>query len=98
MALLLKIHKSPEGDIVALCDTDILGKKFEEKGIILDVKNDFFGGKAAAKKEVSRALSECYTANIAGNGAVKAALECGEIAESGVKSVAGVKYAMIFRI
>lgn len=98
MSLLLSLHKSPEGSIVALCDKSILGKHFEEKGIVLDIKKGFFGGKSASKKEVSVALSACMTANIVGNEAVAAAIRCGAISEAGVKSVAGVKYAMLFRI
>lgn len=98
MSLLLAIHKSPEGTVVALCDKSILGKHFEEKGIVLDVKKGFFGGKATSKKEISDALSACLSANIVGNEAVAAAIRCGAIGEGGVKAVSGVKYAMLFRI
>lgn len=98
MPLLLTLHKSPEGNIVALCDKDILGKRFEEKGIVLDIKKDFFGGKTASEKEISEALSGCLSANIVGNEAVAAALRCGAISDGGVKSVAGIKFAMLFKL
>lgn len=98
MALLLKVHPSPEGNLVAVCDKEILGKRFEDGKVVLDVKKDFFGGKAASKKALSEALIGCYSATIFGNEAVEVALKCKAISEGGVKSVSGVKYALLFRL
>jgi hypothetical protein len=40
----VKIHKTENKDIVAVCDEDLLGKKFEEKELILDVSEEFYKG------------------------------------------------------
>ena len=98
MPVFLKVHSFPEGKVVALCDKDILGKRFEEKELVLDIDNDFYEGKEASKEEICRALSECASAIIAGNEAVGIALECNAVSEVGVKEVCGIKHTMMFRI
>ncbi len=98
MQVLLKIHSFPEGNVVALCDKDILGKRFEEKELVLDIDKDFYEGEKASKEDVFKALGECVSATIAGNEAVALALECGVLTEAGVKDVLDIKHAMMFRI
>lgn len=98
MQVLLKIHSSPECNIIALCDQDILGKRFEENDNILDVDKSFYNGKEASKEEICTALSECTSATIAGNEAVGIALECGVLSKDGVKELCGIKYALMFRL
>lgn len=98
MSVLLKIHSSPERNIIAICDKCILGKRFEENDNILDVDKAFYEGKEASKEEICTALSECASATIAGNEAVGIALECDAISEDGVKELCGIKHAMMFRL
>lgn len=98
MAVILKKHSSPEGQFVSLCDKDILGKRFEEKGIVLDINKDFYGGDETAKNDVCKALSECESAIITGNESVALAIECGAVKARGAKEVEGIKCAMMFRV
>jgi hypothetical protein len=43
--MILKEHKSHDGKcVIALCDDDILGKKFEENGLQLDLTSSFYKG------------------------------------------------------
>ncbi len=98
MPVFLKIHSFPEGNVIALCDKDILGKRFEEKELVLDIDKDFYEGEEASKEDVFKALGECVSATIAGNEAVALALECNAVSEGGVKEVCGIKCALMFRI
>ncbi len=98
MPIILKIHSSTECDVIALCDKDLLGKRFEENDNILDVDKAFYEGKEASKEEICTALSECASATIVGNESVALALECNALSKNGVKEICGIKHAMVFRL
>lgn len=43
--MIIKIHKGADGSkVIAVCDPDILGKKFEEKSLQLDLSSHFYKG------------------------------------------------------
>ena len=98
MEYLLKVHESSSGRVVALSDVHVLGKKFFENDIILDVDADFFGGKKVRADEIISAVKDASNANIVGNDVVSLLVEKGIIAPTGVKTVGGVKFAHIYRV
>lgn len=98
MEYLLKFHESSSGRIVALSDADVLGKKFFENDLVLDVDADFFGGEKVRADEILAAVKGASNANIIGNDVVSLLVENGVIAPTGVKTVGGVMYAHIYRL
>lgn len=95
---LLRIHKTSEGNVVAACDSDILGKRFEEGELILDVNEKFFGGRKVRLENVLKALKNMSTANIVGNNITNELLKEGLLDKDGIKEIKGVKHALIFKI
>ncbi|MCF7910467.1 DUF424 family protein [Candidatus Pacearchaeota archaeon] len=98
--MFVKIHKTYR-DVVAICDSEIIGKFFEseDKKFQLDVKESFFKGQEHNEdstlkimKDMSR---EDATFNIIGENSVKLALEAGIINEKGIKSIQGIPFALI---
>jgi hypothetical protein len=96
--MFLKIHKSYR-DVVAICDSDLIGKRFEEGKFQLDVKESFYKGDEVSEeraifllKKISR---EDATFNIVGKDSVKAAIQAGIIEENAVGEVQGVKFALV---
>ena len=102
MSISIKIHNSYR-QIVSICDTELLGKKFEEKfesGIKqLDVRENFYKGEEAQEEkaiEIMRDLAkEDATFNIVGEKSVRCALESGIISKDGIKKVQGVPFALV---
>jgi hypothetical protein len=68
--MIAKIHNNQGKMIIALCDSDILGKKFEEKEFILDLSSAFFKGKEATKEQLIPYLTKAYVINAAGKDSV----------------------------
>ena len=51
--MIIKIHKGPDGRrVIAVCDHDILGKKFEEGRLQLDLTSSFYKGEEKAEKDL----------------------------------------------
>lgn len=93
-------------DVVAVCDSELLGKRFEEPGdnIVkqLDIKENFYKGKEG--KEVSEdelidvmknMSREDATFNIVGEKSVDAALKAGIITEENIGHVQGVPFVLV---
>jgi hypothetical protein len=94
-----KIHESYRR-VVAVCDSDLIGKKFEEGIKQLEIKEHFFKGHETEEKEIielfRRQAVEDATFNIVGEQAVKAAFKAGIIGEGNVGKVDGVPFALVF--
>lgn len=94
----LNVVETEKGKVVAVCDKEILGRSFEEKGVILEVSEKFFGGGEAGEKEVLEALGNCFTGNIVGEEAVSLLIDEGVVEEDRVLKVEGVPTAQIFSV
>lgn len=96
--MLVKIHNSYRS-IVAVCDSNLIGKKFEEGNRVIEIKETFFGGdektEPEAIKDMLRAADEDATFNIVGEQAVTAALKAGIIDESGIMRIQDVPIALV---
>jgi len=93
-----KLHKSYR-DVVAICDLNLLGKKFEEGKKQLDVRENFFKDKEMDKKELIIFLQfqkkEDATFNIVGPNSISAAQEAEVISKENTGYVDGVPFALI---
>ena len=85
--------------VVAICDSELLGKYFEEDNLQLDVKKSFYKGEEVSEDQVEKIIQdmsiEDATFNIVGNKAVKLAVKMNLIEPNSVKEISGVKYAMV---
>lgn len=96
--MLVKIHKSYR-DIIAICDSELLGKSFEEGKKILNIRENFYNGEEKAEQELVEFLKdmamEDATFNIVGQKSVNCALKAGIISKEGIKIVQGVPFALV---
>jgi len=108
--ILVKIIKSYR-EVVAICDSELLGKKFEswasedpsespkEGKFQLDVKESFFGGEKTSEEDVIKIMKdfakEDATFNIIGKKSVDCAIKAGLVSEEGVKKISGVPFALV---
>lgn len=94
----VKIIKSYR-DVVAICDSDLIGKRFEEGKLQLDVKENFFKGEKVTEEKAIQIMQdmtkEDATFNIIGEASTKAALKAGIISQEGIKKIHGVPFALI---
>lgn len=84
--------------IVAVCDKDILGKKFREDELVLKLDECFYKGDEASEKEVKEALSSATIANIAGEKSIVCAVECGCIDPETIIFIEGIPHAQMVQI
>ncbi len=94
----LKIHRTNEHILVAVCDKEILGKKLCDGEIEIEISERFYKGRIASRKEVVEALESATIANLFGEKAVSCAIENGLIDRQNVMRISGVPHAQIYQL
>ncbi|MDP2767231.1 MAG: DUF424 family protein [Candidatus Methanoperedens sp.] len=84
--------------IVAVCDKNIIGKKFMEGELVLKLEEGFYKGDEVCEEEVKEALSCATIANIAGKKSIACAVECGCIDPDTVIFIEGIPHAQMVQI
>ncbi len=94
----IKIHESYR-TIVALTDSHLIGKKFEQGKFQIEVNENFFKGEEKSKKEVLNILKdmkkEDATFNIVGKESIETALEAGVITKQGIIKIQNIPVALV---
>jgi hypothetical protein len=96
--MLVRIIKSYR-DVVAICDSELLGKRFEEGQFQLDIKESFYGGDKKTEEEVIAIMQEMSaedaTFNIVGEKSTQAALKAGLIEKESIGQIQGIPFTLI---
>jgi hypothetical protein len=96
--MLVKIHQAYRY-VVAICDSELLGKKYKEDKIVLDVKENFFNGDEVDEDKIIQIIrdmtTEDATFDIIGEKSINTALKCGLINKEGIKYVQGIPFALV---
>lgn len=87
MKFRMKVYRVEREVVVAVCDSDIVGKTFREGEVKIEVKESFYGDVDVDEEDVRRALKVATIANITGKRAVKIAIEMGIVDESNVLKI-----------
>ncbi len=97
--MLVRVIKSYR-DIVTICDSELLGKKFEEGNFQLDIKESFYLGDEVSEEEASiivkKMKREDATFNIVGEKSIALAINENLISENNVKKIDGVPFSLVF--
>ncbi|MEM3791364.1 MAG: DUF424 family protein [Candidatus Micrarchaeaceae archaeon] len=98
----LKEHNTPEGKILAMCDSDLIGRvlKDEEIEIDLDKYRNFYIGKEMSEEEASDFVenSDLLTANVVGKESTSVFVKLGIAKKVDIRTVNGVPYLHIYKI
>lgn len=96
--MLIKIHRSYR-TVVAICDSNLIGNKFEEGKKQLELKEHFFKGDETDKKNAVKILQrqalEDATFNIVGKEAIETAIEAKIIDENNVSYVDNIPFSLV---
>ncbi|VVB79086.1 Uncharacterised protein [uncultured archaeon] len=96
----IKIHKATRY-VVAICDEDLLGKKFEDSDgkRQVDLTGNFFKGEVKTEEEIIEAIKdfkrEDASFNIIGKESVSYAIKSKLISQDEIIEIAGIPIAMI---
>jgi len=95
--MLVKIHKAYRKTI-AVCDVELLGKKFEEGNMQLYVNEEFYGGEKKTEDEIVKILRrekyEDSIFNLVGEKSINAGIKAGIIERECIIKIEGIPHAL----
>lgn len=93
----IKIHKGQLGEVVAICDEDIMGKKFEDKEKQIEVSEFFYKGEIKEPKEIIEIMKQATNLNLVGKNTIKLALKEKIINKENIIKIKGVPHAQCLK-
>ena len=98
--MFVKIHKSHNvRPVIAICDAELIGKKFIEGKRQLDIKESFYKGEQIDETKlmfifkVQSASDASF--NIIGKKSIALAIKAGIINESAIQKLKGIPFALV---
>lgn len=94
--MIVKIHKNNDGKVIlAVCDKELLGKKFEEGKLQLDLSSKFYDGKEMQEETLLKLFKSAYIINLVGKRSINIAIKAGIIDRERVIKIKNVPHAQV---
>jgi hypothetical protein len=91
--MIVKIHKRENRTVLAVCDSDLVGRKFTEGDRQLDLSGDFYKGEERTDKDVGDLLRNADIVNLVGEKSVAIGIQEEVITQDHVITIAGIPHA-----
>jgi hypothetical protein len=92
--MIAKTHTNRDGRIlIAVCDSDLLGQKFEEGTLQLDLASDFYNGTEMTPEEIGDLIRNADMVNLVGKESVQLGIAEQVIEQSQIKHIKGIPFA-----
>ena len=97
--MFLKVHHLPgSGDVVAVCDRELLNTTISHEKFRLTVHDSFYGTTPASEEEVRSALEKAGNINLIGERAVNVAISMGLITRPECVMIGKIPHAQIYQV
>jgi hypothetical protein len=94
--MLAKKHKTRDGKLIlAICDDDLLGKRFADKDFQIDLTGDFYKGKKESEEEIKKTLDKVYIINAVGEKCIEFLLKLNLVDKKNIIRISGVPHAEV---
>jgi hypothetical protein len=91
----LKIHQSPQGTVIAVCDRELLGTTLQGDSFDVEISAFFYGGEEIGEDELKLCFSQTGSLNLVGKRTIECAIACGAVDRAAVCDIAGIPHAVV---
>ena len=84
--------------LLAICDSDLLGKTLKEGKIVFHVKDEFYNGGKVSLEEAVNMIENSTIVNLVGKNCIEKAILKGYIHPEAVLQISGVPHAQIVKL
>ncbi|MEA2036560.1 MAG: DUF424 family protein [Nanoarchaeota archaeon] len=92
--MIVKAHKTPDGRVMlAICDNELIGKKFEERNLQLDLTSNFYKGEEKNEEEIRLLLKEAHIVNVVGEKSIVFLIKEGIVNKDNIIRVQDIPHA-----
>jgi hypothetical protein len=98
MSYFINIINLDTGEImISIADKDLIGKKFDDGRIVIDVSPNFYGSKLIDDEEALIYLKSADILILTGNNIVNKAIKEGLVNPDSVLEIKGLKHVQVFK-
>ena len=94
----VNIRKMGKNILLAICDSEMLGKTLRQGKIVFHIKNEFYNGGKATVEEAVSMIENSTIVNIVGKNCVEKAIAKGYVHPDAVLQIEGVPHAQIVKL
>ena len=94
----VNIRKMGKNILLAICDSEMLGKTLRQGKIVFHIKNEFYNGGKATVEEAVSMIQNSTIVNIVGKNCVEKAIAKGYVHPDAVLQIEGVPHAQIVKL
>lgn len=98
MDISYQVYEKGTDVLLAACDKELLGKKFEEEDIQLDVSESFYGGDECDKEKICNQIKKSNIVNLVGENIIDAVIEAGFGSKEDILWIDGVPHLQLIMI
>jgi len=97
--MFLKVHHSPgTGDIVAVCDRELLNTTLRHGELSIQISEWFYGNCPASDEEVAKALKKAGNINLMGKRTVCFAIDLGLVTQADCIMIGEIPHAQVYSL
>ncbi len=98
MEVYVNLKKVGRNVLLAICDSEILGKTLREGKIVFQVKEEFYNGGRVTLEEALDMIENSTIVNLVGRNCVEKAIKKGYVHPEAVLKIEGVPHAQIVKL
>ena len=94
----IKVYQQSGEILVAACDEELLGKKFEDGELQLEVHTSFYDGFRVDERGLVQQLQNSTMANLVGEQVINCVINAGIVTKDCIIRIQNIPHAQIFRM
>lgn len=94
--ILVKLHKIKDSEILAIADSDLIGKKIENEKVSIEITERFYKGEQLPAQKIIDLFKNSRNINIIGKESVEFALKHKLIDKTNVIKIKNIPHAQVF--
>ncbi len=98
MEVYLNLKKIGKNVLLAVCDSELLGRTLKEGKIVFQVKDEFYKGRKATVEEAVDMINNSTIVNLVGENCVGKAIARGYVHPEAVLKIQGIPHAQIVKL
>lgn len=91
----MKVYRTNNDVLVAACDSNLIGKKFYEGKLKLEISKEFYENIVVGEEAFLQQLSFATIANLVGEHVISKAIEAGVVNKDCVIKIDGIPHAQV---
>ena len=98
MQFSVRVSNYQKNSMLNICDAELLGKKIIQDELNMHISEGYYGEKLVETKEAKSLLKNSLIINMVGKETVSLSIELGIGSETGIKTISGIPFLIVFKI